>query len=155
MADLPHVLPSTETRVSRHTPDSINEWIQQEIDASLEYHAEHPDEIDVRLRELDREWDIERTLEANAAGFGFAGVALGGLVDKRWLVLPAAVTGFLMQHALQGWCPPVSVFRRRGVRTAAEIHQERMALLALRGDLDDVNAERTGSIRQLLRVLRR
>jgi hypothetical protein len=38
------------------------------------------------------------------------------------------------QHALQGWCPPLSAIRRLGVRSAAEIEEERTALRAIRGD---------------------
>lgn len=49
-------------------------------------------------------------------------------------MLPAAVSAFLLQHALQGWCPPVPFFRKRGVRTPAEIAAERNALKLLRGD---------------------
>jgi hypothetical protein len=41
---------------------------------------------------------------------------------------------FLVQHAVQGWCPPLVVLRRRGVRTRREIEEERYALKALRGD---------------------
>jgi hypothetical protein len=37
---------------------------------------------------------------------------------------------FLLQHALQGWCPPVPILRRLGYRTAREIFEERLALLA-------------------------
>jgi hypothetical protein len=44
------------------------------------------------------------------------------------------VQGFFMQHALQGWCPPLPVFRRLGFRTQYEIEQERYALKAIRGD---------------------
>jgi hypothetical protein len=50
------------------------------------------------------------------------------------------VTAFLLQHALQGWCPPVPVFRRLGVRTTAEIDRERYALKALRGDFKRLDA---------------
>jgi hypothetical protein len=35
----------------------------------------------------------------------------------------------------QGWCPPLTVFRRLGVRTRREIDLERYAIKALRGDL--------------------
>ena len=45
---------------------------------------------------------------------------------------------FLLQHAVQGWCPPVPFFRRRGVRTAREIEIERYALKALRGDFGPI-----------------
>ena len=65
----------------------------------------HPERIDRRLRELDAEWDIERTLELNAATLALAGTVLGAFSDRRFLVLPAAVAAFLLQHALQGWCP--------------------------------------------------
>ena len=54
-------------------------------------------------------------------------------------LLPALVTGFLFQHAVQGWCPPVPLFRRMGVRTRPEIDREKFALKALRGDFKDVS----------------
>lgn len=134
-------LPSTTTHVAENTPDEINRRIARDIDASIRWHALHPAEIDRRLAELDHEWDIERVLEANAATIALGGVLLGAFVDRRWLVLPAAVTAFLLQHAIQGWCPPVPMFRRMGIRTAAEIDRERYALKALRGDFMTVQAE--------------
>jgi hypothetical protein len=59
-------------------------------------------------------------------------------VDRRFVAVPLVVTGFLLQHALQGWCPPLPVLRRLGVRTAREIERERTALKALRGDFDEL-----------------
>jgi hypothetical protein len=128
------MLPNTSERVPRHTPARLNRAIQSGIDDSVRQHAAHPQGIDQRLAELDREWDIERTLEANAATLVFAGVVLGATVDRRWLALPAAVTAFLFQHAVQGWCPPVPLLRKLGFRTMREIDTERYALKALRGD---------------------
>ncbi len=90
--------------------------------------------IPQRLVELDEEWDIERAIEANAAALALSGVALALLHDRRWLALPALVTGFLLQHAVQGWCPPVPILRALGFRTADEINAEHMALKAIRGD---------------------
>ena len=132
------MLPSTVERVPAHTSDAINRRIQQETAARVAYHARNPAEIDERLGELEREWDIERTLEANAATLAFTGVLLSAARGRTWLVLPALVTGFLLQHALQGWCPPIPVLRRLGFRTATEIEQERQALKALRGDYSGV-----------------
>lgn len=66
-----------------------------------------------------------------ASRSALAGVALGAFVDRRFLLLPAAVCLFLMQHALQGWCPPVPILRRLGFRTAREIFEERLALKSL------------------------
>jgi hypothetical protein len=100
----------------------------------VRYYAAHPERIEERLDELDHEWDIERTLEANASTLAFTGVVLGATVDKRWLALPALVTAFLFQHAVEGWCPPLPVLRKLGYRTMREIDTERYALKALRGD---------------------
>ncbi len=129
------MLPATTARVPAHTPQAYNEAIRRQTEESVRRHAAGgPAAIDRRLVELDHEWDIERTLEANASSLALAGVVLGALVDRRFLVLPALVSGFLLQHALQGWCPPVPLFRRLGFRTEAEIDEERYALKALRGD---------------------
>ena len=128
------MIPDTSERVTRHTNEDINRQIQADIRESVRWHAANPARIGSRLRELDEEWDIERTLEANASTLAFAGVVLGVTVDKRWLALPALVTAFLFQHAIQGWCPPLPVLRRMGFRTASEIDTERAALKALRGD---------------------
>ncbi|HRO15521.1 MAG TPA: hypothetical protein PLL33_10845 [Paracoccus sp. (in: a-proteobacteria)] len=128
------MLPATTERVRAHTADEINRRLRDEAVSRLVHLAAHPGRIGARLKELDREWDIERALETNASALAFAGVALGAAVDRRWLVLPALVTGFLFQHATQGWCPPLPVLRRLGFRTQAEIEAERHALKALRGD---------------------
>lgn len=132
------MLPNTPERVPAHTSAEVNRRIEQGIAESVRWHADHPDQIDQRLRVLDAEWDIERTLEANAATIALTGTLLGIFVDKRFLALPVAVTAFLLQHAVQGWCPPVPFFRKRGVRTVREIDTERTALKALRGDFGQI-----------------
>lgn len=136
------MLPNTPDRVPAHSPAQANRRIERDIGASVRWHALHPERIDARLRELDAEWDIERTLEANAASLALAGTLLGAFVDRRFLVLPAVVAGFLLQHALQGWCPPLPLFRGRGVRTMREIDTERYALKALRGDFGPIGPGR-------------
>ena len=133
-------MPATASRVPEHTAAHVNRRIDRQIEDSVAYFAEHPDKIDDRLGELDREWDIERTLETNAASISLLGLTLGLTLDRRWLFLPLGVAAFLLQHAVQGWCPPVSVFRRLGVRTAGEIARERYALKALRGDFEDMSS---------------
>jgi Protein of unknown function (DUF2892) len=125
-------------RVQIHTDEAINRMIHAEMLERLVYFALHPEKVADRLAELDREWDIERALEANAASAALAGMALGLTTSRRWLALPALVAGFLLQHALQGWCPPLPVLRRLGFRTPGEIEKERYALKALRGDFRQV-----------------
>jgi hypothetical protein len=129
---------SSVARVSLHTSAEANRRIEAQIAESVRWHAAHPDRIDRRLRELDEEWDIERMLEANASTLAFVGVALGATLDRRWLALPALVTAFLFQHAVQGWCPPLPILRSLGFRTAREIDTERYALKALRGDFGPI-----------------
>ena len=132
------MLPNTVERVPLNTPDEINQRIARETNRRVNFYAANPVGIERRLRELDEEWDIERVLEANAASVAFAGTVLAATVHKRWLMLPVVVTGFLFQHAVQGWCPPVPILRRLGYRTSREIETERIALKALRGDFGNI-----------------
>jgi hypothetical protein len=121
--------------VERNTAPEVNERNRREIEAHVaQYQGASHDVIAQRLQELDREWDIERTLEANAASVMLASVALGAAVSRKWFLFTGLAAGFLLQHALQGWCPPVVPWRRAGVRTAREIEAERTALRILRGD---------------------
>ena len=136
------MIPSTTERVPLHTPHSLNEQIARRTEENVAAYAlAGPAAISRRLAELDHEWDIERMLEANAASVSLMGLTRGATADRRWFLLPVAVAGFLLQHAVQGWCPPVPLFRRLGFRTAAEIEQERYALKALRGDFRRLAAE--------------
>jgi hypothetical protein len=128
------MLPASARRVEENTPEQINRERQAEIRGSLRYHAARPREIPARLAELDREWDIERALQANAAAISLGGLLLAALVDRRFIAVPAMVAGFLAQHAIQGWCPPVPVLRRLGFRTPAEICEERRGLKMLGGE---------------------
>lgn len=125
---------TTRNRVPSHTSRDINRRIQQDIESSIRYYQRRKDQISQRLQELDEEWDIERAIQANAAVVNFVGLMWGLMGRSRWLLVPVAVSGFLLQHAVQGWCPPVPVLRRMGFRTSFEIEQERQALKLLRGD---------------------
>ncbi len=143
------MLSASSQRVPEHTKDQVNQKIREQTIANVEYFASRGEEaIERRLEELEREWDIERTLEANASTIALTGIALGTL-NRKWLLLPAAVAGFLLQHALQGWCPPVPILRRLGFRTRSEIDEEKFALKALRGDFTDIKSDRAGATRVL------
>jgi hypothetical protein len=135
-------LPPTATRVERHTPMQINEAIRARSDAELaRLEDASEEEIADRLEQLDREWDIERSVQLTASIVASVGLVLGMQWDRRFLWLPAAVFAFFAQHALQGWCPPIPVMRRLGMRTPREIARERHAIKALRGDFDHVPRE--------------
>lgn len=127
---------TSQFRTEESTPDALNERIRRHTEASLSSALAGGDSgIEARLRELEAEWDTERVLETLAASFVLTGTVLGATVDRRWLALPAIVSAFLLQHGLQGWCPPLPIVRALGVRTPAEIAAERTALKAARGDL--------------------
>lgn len=132
-------------RVRANSTAAANERVDLETQQCLERCADaEPGAIGRHIDTLEREWDVERYLQTNASLLALTGVALGALVNRRFLVLPGVVFGFLFQHASQGWCPPLPVFRRMGVRTRREINREKYALKALRGDFTDAAAEEPG-----------
>jgi frataxin-like iron-binding protein CyaY len=128
-------LPHETDRVRLHTSPEINKRIDADIDWTIQrYTGASPEEITQRIDELDREWDIERALETNAATVALLGLVLSRSSSRKWMWLTTGVAGFLMQHALQGWCPPITIFRRLGIRTQGEIDREKYSLKVLRGD---------------------
>jgi hypothetical protein len=147
------LIPRTTERVTQHTNRASNDRIARHTEANLAHFAANPQSLDGRLRQLDREWDIERVLEANAATVSLFGLALGRFANRTWFLLPAVVAGFLLQHAVQGWCPPVGLFRRLGVRTQREIDEERYALKVLRGDFASVSSQKL-AIQEVMRRVR-
>lgn len=126
-------------RIRAHTDPEILEKIDQQIEANVRHYAtQSKGFLSVRIDELEKEWDIERHIQVNASALALGGIALGATVNKKWLLLSAGVLGFLFQHATHGWCPPVPVLRRMGVRTRSEIEREKYALKALRGDFQQI-----------------
>jgi hypothetical protein len=128
------LLPPSAHRVPRNTPTFLQRHIRNETKRRLREVARRPGAASQRLKELDAEWDVERALEATASSFAVFGSAMALRGSIRWAFFPLVVAGFLLQHALQGWCPPLLVFRALGFRTRREIDDERHALKALRGD---------------------
>jgi hypothetical protein len=148
------------TRVSGASSDEANDAIREKTDQSVTHYAStDPRQIGERLEQLEQEWDVERTLQANAGTLALVGTALGVMVDRKFLVLPAIVGGFLLQHSLQGWCPPLPILRGLGIRTQKEIAEERFALKAVRGDFrtayDANNPNGGGRAHEALRAVRR
>lgn len=133
-------------RVRENTSDQRNEKLNKLVFNRInEYKDLSRNDISNRLDELRREWDIERALEVNAASFALAGIFLGTYYNRKWLILPAMVTGFLLQHGIQGWCPPLPVLRALGFRTRQEIDEEIYAMKVLRGDFDNITSASSAS----------
>lgn len=128
-------------RVRKNTAAEQNRNIDNEIREKIaQYSSLDKDAITNRIKELDKEWDIERALEVNMSSVALTGIALSAFHNRRWLILPALVLGFFAQHAIQGWCPPLPLFRKLGYRTRAEIDREKYALKVMRGDFNEVGA---------------
>jgi hypothetical protein len=147
------MLVDTAHRVEQNTTEDINRTRREEIRQRLRHYATHKPEIPARVAELDREWDIERAIEANVATIALLGLGLTAFVNRRFIALPVAVAGFLLQHAIQGWCPPVPVLRQLGFRTATEIGDERHGLMTLQEERPVVGeATATPQVSQLADV---
>ena len=150
------MIPSTVERVPQHTAEHVNAAIRQRTEQRVaRCAAKGREAINRRLEELDHEWDIERTLEANAASLAATGALLAFTTDRRFAAAPLIVCTFLLQHALQGWCPPVPVFRRLGFRTQTEIDHERYALKSLRGDFRNLPHGTNANARQIIEAMER
>jgi hypothetical protein len=130
------MLATSAGRVPINTPYDANQRIRENFHQCVSYYSNFPEEIPERLKKLDREWDVERTLAAMSSGLTLLGLVLGARGRKRALTLPMIVQGFYMQHTLQGWCPPLPFLRRLGFRTATEIEREKCALKDLLRDRD-------------------
>ena len=131
-----------QDRVRENSPTQLNERIDRATQRRvLRAGGESKPALSRRLEQLDGEWDMERVLETNAAALALGGVLLGLLVNRKFLIIPCLVLPFLLQHATQGWCPPVPFFRKRGVRTRKEIDAEKFAVKALRGDFAGIDTQ--------------
>jgi hypothetical protein len=140
-------------RVENNTPNALNQRVHKRTVESLRQALDGgPRAIEQRLEELDGEWDIERALQVGAASLVLTGIGLSLTTDRRWLGLSGVVAGFLIQHAVQGWCPPLPLFRALGFRTMREIEHERNALKGARGDFEALDVAKAAGPNTLLAV---
>ena len=80
---------ATTTRVEDNTDESVNERVRRQTECNILHCVGQGNrEIDRQIKELDMEWDVERTLEANAASLSLLGLGLGALVDRRFFSFP-------------------------------------------------------------------
>lgn len=121
-------------RIREHTRESVNKRIDRQTLGAVADSIGSTDEIVARLKELDREWHVDRALMLNFAAIGgvTAAMAMRSLARRGrfggWGVFFWVQVGFLAYHAIRGWCPPLPVFRRLGFRSANEIGAEREVL---------------------------
>lgn len=91
-----------DDRVRRSTASSVNVEIDRKIDENIRHYSTlNSLEISRRIRQLDREWDVERVLEVNAASLALSGLALSFVANRKWLYLPAACWLFYYSMAFK------------------------------------------------------
>jgi hypothetical protein len=127
-------------KVRKVTRTGINKKIDDKIVRNIETYSKSPQLISERIKQLDKEWDIERLLEINMAVISIVGNILAAFVSIYCLILPTILMLFFIQHAFQGWCPPLPLLRRFKIRTRYEIDREKYALKAIRGDFSDLKS---------------
>lgn len=141
-------------RVKESFPGDVNQNMDIKVLNRMHRYRNHTiGEINQRLEKIRHEWDMDRTLEVNASSLAFAGIVMGIFSGKKWFFLPFIAAGFLLQYGIQGWCPPVPLFRKLGVRTRQEIDEEIYALKALRGDFDNIKT--TSEPEEILETFRK
>lgn len=118
---------------------TLDHLAESRIRDNLRYHSSlGPEAVSDRIRELEGQWGLERTLTAGLAGLGVFGLAMGLLGVRSFRLLTWLSLPLLFAYSLGKWAPPVSITARRGLRSLKEIEEERYALKALRGDFQQV-----------------
>lgn len=121
--------------------DTANKKIDAQTEKNIrEFAHKGKGKINDRLTELEKEWDIERILELNASALALTGIGLALKVHRNWIWLSVTMVAFMAHHAIQGWCPPVSLLRKLGYRTRAEIDKEILALRGMKGDFKHMSS---------------
>ncbi len=119
-----------ETDITLEHSTPVELAIQDELN---EYYHDQG-KIEDRLNELDEEMDLECYMQTETTALTIAGVILALTVSKKWLALPLAASILSVANIARGKNKPLTVFRKLGFRTRAEIEKERYALKAIRGD---------------------
>lgn len=135
-------LPPTTKRVAFHTCDKVNKEIRDKtINCINTYKDSDKAILSEKIEQLNNEWDTERLLQTNAASVILFSSIMGYKRKKCcWFLLTGTIGFFFLQHALHGWCPPLPIIRKLGVRTAEEINNEKTVFKFKRGDfIQDTN----------------
>ncbi len=130
-----NIFPPTSQRVFLRTDPLTNAEIRNQTIRNLNIFKNcNETEVSERIRILNQEWDTERVLEVNASLLILLSSYLGIKLSRIWFLLTGTVAVFMLWHAFWGWCPPLPIVRKWGVRTAEEIYSEKTTLKMMRGD---------------------
>ena len=120
-----------------HIINSMKEMVQETLtlNTSRNTHNNVADNLDYyrfesegvikdRIKELNTEWDVERSVQLKVSLLALSGVALSAVLGKKWLMIPAALCSLLAVHAIKGGSLPGP----RKLRTRKQIAEEQCGL---------------------------
>ena len=136
-----NLVPSTSKRISKNTNNLINLRIRESTICNVNSYRTNENKTKDRIKELDQEWDIERIVETNAASMILISSLSFFIINRnKCFLITTFISLFLLQHAIQGWCPSLPMLRRLGIRTEQEIQNEKFTLKVLRGDFKNISS---------------
>ena len=122
---------TTEENISLERSNKIDVYTQENIN----HYYHNKSRIDNRLRQLEKEMNIEHIFQLHDVANITAGVLLSVATRKqKWLILPLLIAIVQSVQATAGLRLGTSLLRKYGFRTQADIDKEKYALKALRGD---------------------
>lgn len=128
-------LASTRYRSDSFQSDKGRAEKERQVRSTLaDYSRAEEGKIDARIKQLDKEWNLERAIELEAPLMIGLGALLGTVHNKKWYALSATAASMVLVHNTTGWYPLMPLFRKLGLRSQNEIETERNALRALRRD---------------------
>ncbi len=123
-----NIINSMKEMVQQAIPVSSTTNTVKSVAENLDYYRlESEGVINKRIKELNAEWDAERSVQLKASLIALSGLALGASLGKKWLMIPAAICSFFAVHAIQGGAIPVS----GNFRTRKQIAEEQFGLKEL------------------------
>ncbi|HEY9841480.1 MAG: hypothetical protein ACAI44_22620 [Candidatus Sericytochromatia bacterium] len=148
------VIPDQLDRIRAFGDPAVNALVDQGIRERLALYAAAPEQIDRRIAELGREWNIERVMAVKSSGLAMLGLVFGLIRSRKWLLLPLLLLPCQFQQSLQGTSPITVLLRRMGFRTCQEIETEKYALKMLRGDFGDLDLHGDTAVETVLGAIR-
>jgi hypothetical protein len=122
-------------RIKEHSADIVNSRIEEETELRVRDLARlENDDLNVAVTKLEHEWDVDRALMAFFAAATSTALLLALKKNKKFFRLLGVQLTFMLNYAVNGWCPPLALFRRLCFRSQKEIDSELYALKTLRGD---------------------
>jgi len=130
----------TNNGIDTHHHVTPDDTTSQKINRRLLYYANHPQFIEHRIKQLDREASVEQVIDNGTASISLAGILLALLSSRRWLIfsLLSTLLFFLKGQAKDAGL--LTVLRDQGYRSQEEISREKQMLQALRGDFDAIGS---------------